>query len=143
MKFHWKNLIIFFIWCHQIYFSVYEFMSEHLDLYICSCLRAFTYHKVASSSLSLLVAHFLIFWRLMKGKFDDYVLWPLAKKFQNWIVDRSTARNFPVCSFMGVGIAITRVSKTSLLSFCYSMILFAICQNLITKIIAKSALWFW
>ena len=25
----------------------------------------------------------------MKGKFDDYALWPLAKKFQNWIVDRS------------------------------------------------------
>ena len=32
----------------------------------------------------------------MKGKFDAYVLWPLAKKFQNWIVDRSTARNFTV-----------------------------------------------
>ena len=30
----------------------------------------------------------------MKGKFDAYVLWPLAKKFQNWIVDRSTARDF-------------------------------------------------
>ena len=32
----------------------------------------------------------------MKGKFDAYVLWPLAKKFQNWIVDRSTARDFTV-----------------------------------------------
>ena len=32
----------------------------------------------------------------MKGKFDAYALWPLAKKFQNWIVDRSTARNFTV-----------------------------------------------
>ena len=30
------------------------------------------------------------------GKFDAYVLWPLAKKFQNWIVDRSTARDFTV-----------------------------------------------
>ena len=29
-------------------------------------------------------------WRLIKGKFHAYVLWPLAKKFQNWIVDRST-----------------------------------------------------
>ena len=33
----------------------------------------------------------------MKGKFDAYVLWPLAKRVKNWIVDRSTARNFTVC----------------------------------------------
>ena len=32
----------------------------------------------------------------MKGKFDAYVLRPLAKKFQNWIADRSTARDFTV-----------------------------------------------
>ena len=32
----------------------------------------------------------------MKGKFDAYVLWPYAKSVQNWIVDRSTARNFKV-----------------------------------------------
>jgi hypothetical protein len=54
------------------------------------------YRKVESSSLSRLVAHFQIFRRLMKGKFDAYVLWPLAKKFQNWIVDRSTARDVTV-----------------------------------------------
>ena len=30
----------------------------------------------------------------MKGKFDAYV--PLAEKFQNWIEDRSTARDFTV-----------------------------------------------
>ena len=36
--------------------------------------RFFTYRKVASSSLSRLVAHFQIFRRLMKGKFDAYVL---------------------------------------------------------------------
>ena len=54
------------------------------------------YYKVASSSLSRLVAHFQIFRRLMKGKFNAYVLWPLAKKFQNWIVDRSTACDFTV-----------------------------------------------
>ena len=30
----------------------------------------------------------------MKGKFDAYVR--MAKKFQNWIVDRSTARDFVV-----------------------------------------------
>ena len=36
------------------------------------------------------------FQRLIKGKFDAYVLRPLAKKLQNWIVDRSTARKFTV-----------------------------------------------
>ena len=49
------------------------------------------YRKVASSSMSWLVAHLMIFRNLMKGKFDAYVVWPLAKKIQNWIVDRSTA----------------------------------------------------
>ena len=56
----------------------------------------YTYRKVASSSMSWLVAHFQIFRRLKKGKFDAYVLWPLAKKFQNLIVDWSTARDFTV-----------------------------------------------
>ena len=32
----------------------------------------------------------------MKVKFDAYVLWPLAEKFQNWLVDRSVTRNFTV-----------------------------------------------
>ena len=62
------------------------------------------YRKVASNSLSRLVAHFQIFRRLMKGKFDAYVLWPLAKKFQNWIVDRSTARDFTVYEIMNKNI---------------------------------------
>ena len=52
------------------------------------------YRKVLSSRLSWLVARIRIFRRLMKGKFDAYVLWPLAKKFQNRIVDPSTARHF-------------------------------------------------
>ena len=32
----------------------------------------------------------------MKGKIDAYVLWPLAQRFQNLIVDRTTARDFTV-----------------------------------------------
>ena len=39
-----------------------------------------TYRKVASNSMSRLVAHLMIFRRLMKRKFDAYVVWPLAKK---------------------------------------------------------------
>ena len=37
-----------------------------------------------------------IFRRLVNGKFDAYVLWPFAPKFQNRIVDRSTARDFTI-----------------------------------------------
>ena len=44
------------------------------------------YRKVASRNLSRLVAHFQIFRRLMKGKFDAYVLtvavWTQKKIFQ-------------------------------------------------------------
>ena len=32
----------------------------------------------------------------MKGKFDAYALWPLAKMIQNWKVDQSTALDFTV-----------------------------------------------
>ena len=32
----------------------------------------------------------------MKGKLDAYVLWPFAKRVQNWIVDQSTAHDFMV-----------------------------------------------
>ena len=58
-------------------------------------LQWFLYYRKVTTS-SLLVAYFQIFRRLMKGKFDAYVQWPLAKKFQNWIVDRSTDRDFTV-----------------------------------------------
>ena len=54
------------------------------------------YRKVANNKLSRLVAHLRIFRLFIKEKFDAYVLWPLAKKIQNWIVDRSTARDFTV-----------------------------------------------
>ena len=116
-----------------------------------------TYRKVTSSSLSWLVVYLWVFRLFMKGKFDAYVLWPLAKietdqkvyqwsncpfakmipswenhfgkitvlsltyfliyslfsylaqsqilvisLVQNWIVDRSTARDFTVHSkFLG------------------------------------------
>ena len=60
------------------------------------------YRKVASSSLSRLVAHPSIFRMFMKGKFDAYVLWPLTKSFQNWIVDLSTARDFTVIEIVKV-----------------------------------------
>ena len=43
----------------------------------------------------------------MKGKFDAYVLWPLAKKYQNWIVDRSTEMRF--ASFFSGGFITTIV----------------------------------
>ena len=42
-----------------------------------------TYRKVASSRLSWIVEHLRIFRLFMKGKFDAYVLYPLAKRVQN------------------------------------------------------------
>ena len=50
----------------------------------------FVYRNVASRSMSRLVAHTRIFRMFMKVKFDAYVLWPLAKMFQNWIVDSAS-----------------------------------------------------
>ena len=58
------------------------------------------YRKVVSSRLSQLVAQSRIFWHIMKGNFDVHLLRPLAKRVQNWIVDRSTARNFTVHEFL-------------------------------------------
>ena len=55
-----------------------------------------TYRKVASSRLSWLVAHLRLFRLFMKRKFDAYLLWPLVKWDQNWIVDWSTACYFTV-----------------------------------------------
>ena len=69
-------------------------------------MRELTYRKVASSRLSQLVAQPRIFRLFMKRKFDPYVLWPLAKKVQNWIVDRSTTRDFTVISFFLIRILI-------------------------------------
>ena len=63
---------------------------------ICYCWQKLAYRKVESSRLSRLVACLRIFRLLMKGEFDDYVLWPLAKRVKNRIVDQSTARDFTV-----------------------------------------------
>ena len=69
---------------------------------------------VGSSRLFQLVAHPSIFRLFMKGKFDAYVLWSLAQRVQNWIVDRSTARNFTVYNKL-VGLVLTLISKYNLL----------------------------
>ena len=61
-----------------------------------------TYRKVASSRLSRLIAHPRIFRLFMKGNFDAYVMWPLDKMVQNWVVDRSTAREFTVCFYFKI-----------------------------------------
>ena len=57
--------------------------------------------KVASSRLSRLVAHPRILRLFINGKFDPYVLWLLAKKVKNWVVDRSPAHNFTVVTPKG------------------------------------------
>ena len=72
----------------MFWFWTFFLSKPKLQFYWICTLVLFAYRKVASSRLSRLVAHPRIFRRLMKGKFDPYVLWPLAKKFQNWINSR-------------------------------------------------------
>ena len=79
----------------------------------------FGYRKVTSSSVSWLVAHQSIFRMFMKGKFDAYVLWPLAKRVQNWIVDWSTAHDFTVHTFHGKFCKCSQV--ITLRAFCYAV----------------------
>ena len=93
--FHWNQFLIVHLILRVILLKVVNIV--HLDTEFSFTTQShYTYRKVASSRLSRLVAHSRIFRRLMKGKFEAYVLWPLAKKFQNWIVDQSTARDFTV-----------------------------------------------
>ena len=67
----------------------------------------FIYRKVASRSTSRLVARPGIFWLFMKGKFDPYVLWPLA--FGLWPLNSR-----PVCCSRLYGKSKFAVKKMSL-----------------------------
>ena len=67
---------------HESFLSNYskpDYGTFSLKLFL-GFLEQSTYRKVASSRLSWLVAHLRIFRQFMKGKFDPYVLWPLAKR---------------------------------------------------------------
>ena len=55
---------------------------------------------------SRLVAHPMIFRLLMKGKFDAYVFWPLAKRVQKWIIARPTVRDYSVFYFFDTALRI-------------------------------------
>ena len=57
-------------------------------------------NSLISTTVKLRTGHVLvslaqprIFWLFMNGKFDTYLLWPLAKRVQNQIVARSTVCN--------------------------------------------------
>ena len=90
------------LWCHNYLTAVFYILVQcqpRLNFEIRPIVDEgvrFNYCKVASSRLSWLVAHFWIFRLIMKGEFDNYVLWPLAQRVQNSIVDRSTCRDFTV-----------------------------------------------
>ena len=60
------------------------------------------YCKVESSRLSRFIAHLRIFRLFMNGKFDAYLLWPLAKRVQNWIVDWSITNDFTLYNIDGI-----------------------------------------
>ena len=83
------GFFVIFFWSSQNIWTLQDDLFAHQFFFL-------SYHKVPSSTLSWLVALPRIFRRLMNRKCYAYVLWPLAKKFQNWIVDWSTARDFRV-----------------------------------------------
>ena len=62
------------------------------------CMRLEKLHtlKLRAVDLSQLVAHSRIFRLFIKGKFKAYLLWPLAKRVQSWIVDLFTSCDFMV-----------------------------------------------
>ena len=67
-------------------------MSCHDKLKLCCIIKCFCYGKIMYVS-----NHFYSF------LFNDtvnhaYVMWPFAKRVQNWIVDRSTAHDFMLYS---------------------------------------------
>ena len=82
-----KSLICGFFQHFLSLFETFTTWYSHLDIKF-EFSDQFQYSKVANSSMSWLVAHFQIFRMLMKRKLNAYVLWPLTKKFQNWIVNR-------------------------------------------------------
>ena len=99
--------LMFLLLLPCLHFLLYVYSTKKVDsicIRFCTFASSTTHpaihlskvRKVASSRLSRLVAHTRIFRLFMKGKIDAYVLWPLAIRIQNWIVDRSTARNFKV-----------------------------------------------
>ena len=57
---------------HMHYGGKFKISSKYYGAFFHS-LAETIYHKVVSSSTSWLVAHFQIFRRLMKGKFEAYV----------------------------------------------------------------------
>ena len=62
----------------------------------------------------------------MEGNFDAYVLWPLKKMVQNWIVDRSTAHDFTVFQIFYIFYVITRIAH-------YVDLLFFVTKNYLKK----------
>ena len=81
----------------------------------------------------------------MKGKFDAHVLWPLAKKFQNWIVDQSTARDFTIYSVFVLKCNAWLFYNQHVIKFCsflFKKSYFQLSQNyMLVTIIILLAVW--
>ena len=82
--------------------------DEHIIIFWC-----LVYRKVAYPS---------IFRLFMKGKFDAYVLWPLAQRVQNWIVDRSKVDIFFECNTLILFLPDKLVKKSELV-LCQSLLM--------------------
>ena len=86
-----------------------SFSSQMKPKSLLQTLWSLDYRKVSSNRRSWLVANPSIFRLFIRGKFDAYVMWSLAQRVRNWIVGRSTVRDFMV--FMSWAFAFSQFSK--------------------------------
>ena len=91
--------------------------------------------------LMKLVNSTMIFRLFINVKLYAYVLWPLAKRVQNWIVDQSTARDFTVLMHLIVSNVLSYKRNQSInwkvqkIFFCRK---FTLCRNKQQKLIKSS-----
>ena len=95
------------------------------------------YQKVANRSTTWLLAHPRIFWLFMKGKYDPYLQWPLAKRLQNLIVARSNVHKYRVAvATSRSGIRWDYFIRLKIVFLCWLSIpklLLSMCINILTR----------
>ena len=91
-KLHQERFFLSLVFLPASYIGEKLFLEEALTYIFCGNRISLEYRKVASSSMSWLVAHLQTFRRLMKGKCTV----TFGQKVPKLIVDWSTPRNFMV-----------------------------------------------
>ena len=88
-----------------------SFSSQMKPKSLLQTLWSLDYRKVTSSRRSWLVANPSIFRLFIRGKFDAYVMWSLAQRVRNWIVGRSTVRDFMVFMSWAFAFSVLKINS--------------------------------